>query len=185
MEQCTSKIEVMIKVGSVCLRLETQKWNVCWTVKLPLKCVTSQEGSSSESRKSSFQQAQIPETKGTDHFSPEQGRLGKHLKRVDRHTSMGPSGVNPQVRRELASVTTRSLSIFFEMSCQLREFCEDWKKANMLLFLKKYRRNTWRTTNWTPQSPRNWWRKSSCIAFPNTWRTAVWFVAVSIREHHA
>lgn len=27
MEQCTSKIKVMIKVGSICLGLEPQKWN--------------------------------------------------------------------------------------------------------------------------------------------------------------
>lgn len=64
-----------------------------------------------------FQQSQTPETKGKDLFLPQQGQLRKHLKRVDRHKSMGPSVMDPQVWRELANVSTRSLSIVFEMSC--------------------------------------------------------------------
>ena len=63
-----------------------------------------------------FQQSQASETEGKDLPSVEQDQIREHLKGIDRHKSEGPDGMHPHVWKELANVTTRSLSIIFQVS---------------------------------------------------------------------
>ena len=62
--------------------------------------------------------------------------VGGHLSKPDTHKSMGPSGMHPQVLRELADVITKPLSIIFERSWRIGDVPEDWRKASVTQVFK-------------------------------------------------
>ncbi|GAB0184021.1 mitochondrial enolase superfamily member 1 [Grus japonensis] len=50
---------------------------------------------------------------------------------------MGPDWKQPPMRRELANVIARPLSIIFDQSCRLGEVPQDWRKENVTPIFKK------------------------------------------------
>ncbi|KAK4824014.1 hypothetical protein QYF61_009605 [Mycteria americana] len=59
------------------------------------------------------------------------------LHHLDKHKSMGPDGIHPRVRRELAEVLTKPLSILYQQSWLTREVPVDCKLANVTPIYKK------------------------------------------------
>jgi len=57
-----------------------------------------------------------------------------HLK---THKSMEPYGIHPRVRRELAEVLTKPLSIVYQQSWLTGEVPVDWRLANVMVIYKK------------------------------------------------
>ncbi|KAK4807856.1 hypothetical protein QYF61_007762 [Mycteria americana] len=59
------------------------------------------------------------------------------LQHLDTHKSMGPDGIHPRVRRELAAVLTKPLSILYQQSWLTGEVPVDWRLANVTPIYKK------------------------------------------------
>lgn len=83
-----------------------------------------------------FQQTQAPETKGKNQFSPEKSQLRKHLKRIDRHKSMGPIGMDPQLWRELAASLQGHSQLSLKCQVDWGSFVRTERKQMTLLFWK-------------------------------------------------
>lgn len=52
------------------------------------------------------------------------------VRKWDRHKSMDPDGMHPEVLKKLADVIARPVSIIFDQSWQVGEVPEDWKKTH-------------------------------------------------------
>lgn len=50
---------------------------------------------------------------------------------------IGPEEMHPRVLRELTNVIVRPFSTIFEQSKQSGQICDNWKKVNIMLFVKK------------------------------------------------
>lgn len=63
---------------------------------------------------------------------------------------MGSDGMNPKVLKELADVVTKTLSMIFEKSQQSGEVLGDWEGGNIVLTLKKGRKEDSGNSDLTP-----------------------------------
>ncbi|KAK4817985.1 hypothetical protein QYF61_004098 [Mycteria americana] len=59
------------------------------------------------------------------------------LHHLDIHKSMGPDEIHPRVRKELADVLTKPLSIIYQQSWLTGEVLVDWRLANVAPIFKK------------------------------------------------
>ncbi|XP_071892066.1 uncharacterized protein [Anas platyrhynchos] len=66
--------------------------------------------------------------------------VGDLVRHLDVHKSMGPDGIHPRVRRELAEELAKPLSINYQQSWLSGEVPVDWRLANMTPIYKKGRR---------------------------------------------
>ncbi|KAK4816002.1 hypothetical protein QYF61_010870 [Mycteria americana] len=59
---------------------------------------------------------------------------------LDTHKSMGPDGIHPRVRRDLAEVLTKPPAILYEQSWLTRDVPVDWSLVNVMPIYKKGRK---------------------------------------------
>jgi len=69
------------------------------------------------------------------------------LSNLNIHEFMGPDEMHPRLPRELVDVVVKPLSMIFEKSWQSGEVPGDWKKGNIVPFLKRVERRTVGTTD--------------------------------------
>ncbi|PKU38337.1 rna-directed dna polymerase from mobile element jockey-like [Limosa lapponica baueri] len=62
------------------------------------------------------------------------------LMHLDTHKSMGPNGIHPRVRRELAGELIKPLSIIYQQSWSTGEVPDDWRVASVTPIYKKSRK---------------------------------------------
>lgn len=56
---------------------------------------------------------------------------------MDPYKFIGPAGIHPRILKNLAVVITKPLSIIFERSWEPEEVPADWKLVNIVLILRK------------------------------------------------
>ncbi|KFO84477.1 hypothetical protein N320_12037, partial [Buceros rhinoceros silvestris] len=64
-------------------------------------------------------------------------RVSELLHSFNAQKSTGPDGIHPRVRRELAEVLTKPLSIIYQQSWLTGEVPADWRLANVTSIYKK------------------------------------------------
>ncbi|TRZ12006.1 hypothetical protein HGM15179_015103 [Zosterops borbonicus] len=68
---------------------------------------------------------------------------------MDPYKFIGPAGIHPRILKNLAVVITKPLSIIFERSWEPEEVPADWKLVNIVLILRKGKKEDLRNYRFT------------------------------------